>query len=110
MKKYLFVVLLVISGYALKAQFEQPQLRGDDFEKVNVKLGGDFALQYQILDHHADSALIPLGTGFNLPTANMTVDVDLAKGSTLLIFTWSFFKIFLEFYVSFNDIVCEFNF
>ncbi len=83
MKKYLFVVLLVISGYALKAQFERPQLRGDDFEKVNVKLGGDFALQYQILDHHADSALIPLGTGFNLPTANMTVDVDLAKGMRL---------------------------
>jgi hypothetical protein len=61
-------------------QFESPQLTGDDFENVKVRVGADFAMQYQGLSHDADSALIPLGKGFNLPTANFNIDATLAPG------------------------------
>jgi hypothetical protein len=43
-------------------------------------VGGDFALQFQFLSHHADSTLIPLGTGINLPTANFTINAVIADG------------------------------
>jgi hypothetical protein len=81
MKKVLFLsIFAAIISMAANAQFEESQLKGDDFEKLNVRLGADFAMQYQILSHHADSALIPLGTGFNLPTANMVIESLLAPG------------------------------
>jgi len=88
MKKGLFTVLLVALATSLYAQFEPPQIDGDEFTEVKVKVGGDFALQYQGIDHHADSALIPLGTGFNLPTANFNLDVDLARGVKLNLQTY----------------------
>lgn len=61
-------------------QFEQDQLKKEDFQDLKVKVGGDFAMQYQMLNHHADSTLIPLGKGFNLPTANFNIDAFLAPG------------------------------
>src|SRR4030042_7080698 len=73
---------------SLSGQFEPPQDNGEGFEKLKVRLGGDFALQYQVLKHEADSALIPLGTGFNLPTANLNIDVDLARGVKLNLITY----------------------
>lgn len=75
-----------MSGYA--QNFEEPQLTGDEFDKIHVKVGGDFAMQYQVLQHHADTALIPLGTGFNLPTANLNINVDLARGVRLNLVTY----------------------
>jgi hypothetical protein len=75
----LFAGMFTIS-IASFGQFEAPQLSQDDFEKVKIHVGADFAMQYQLLKHHADSALIPLGTGFNLPTANLNVDALLAPG------------------------------
>ena len=78
-----FFLSLTVSG-----QFEPPQDKGEGFEKLKVKVGGDFALQYQVLKHEADSALIPLGTGFNLPTANLNIDVDLARGVKLNLITY----------------------
>src|SRR4030043_86986 len=69
-------------------QFEPPQDNGDKFEKLKVHVGGDFALQYQALKHHADTQLIPLGYGFNLPTANFNLNVDLAKGIKLNLVTY----------------------
>jgi hypothetical protein len=81
MKKILFVsVFAALLSMSANAQFEESQLKGEDFEKLNVRLGADFAMQYQILNHYADSALIPLGTGFNLPTANMVIESILAPG------------------------------
>ncbi len=47
---------------------------------MKIHVGADFALQYQILKHHADAELIQLGTGFNLPTANLKIDAILAPG------------------------------
>src|SRR5512133_980843 len=81
MKKNLILVIgtVLISG-AVFGQFEQPQLTTEEFQNLKVHVGGDFALQYQMLNHDADSALIPLGKGFNLPTANLNLDAILAPG------------------------------
>ena len=75
----LFFAALTISAASF-AQFEQPQLTRDEFENLKVSVGGDFAMQYQMLNHEADSALIPLGSGFNLPTANFNINAYLAPG------------------------------
>jgi hypothetical protein len=88
MKKSMIILFMVALSTSLYAQFEPPQVKGEDFTEVKVKVGGDFALQYQGISHHADSALIPLGTGFNLPTANFNLDVDLARGVKLNLQTY----------------------
>lgn len=81
MKKLAFISLLAtLLPVVASSQFEESKLNGKDFEKPNVRLGADFAMQYQMISHHADSALIPLGTGFNLPTANMIIESQLAPG------------------------------
>lgn len=77
-------------------QFRFPDQRGindfealeDDqpFDGVKVRVGGGFALQFQGLDHSngvTDTAIEPLsniGSNFNLPTANLNLDVALADG------------------------------
>ena len=81
MKKLILIsIITAIVSLNLNAQFEEPQLRGQDFKKMKVRVGADFAMQYQLLDHYADSALIPLGKGFNLPTANLVIESLLAPG------------------------------
>ena len=81
MKKFTLLFVTITSfSMVVFGQFEAPQLTGDEFEKAKVNLGADFAMQYQILNHHADSTLIPLGTGFNLPTANLNIGANLAPG------------------------------
>ncbi len=72
-------LLLSISVFG-QTTFEQPQIDDMPFEHVQAKVGADFALQYQALQNHADTALVPLGKGLNLPTANFTITGDLAKG------------------------------
>lgn len=79
-------LFLVSATYA--QQFEMPQIGGEEFENVNARVGGDFALQYQILNQHADSTLMPIGTGFNLPTANFTIIGNLAKGISVNVETY----------------------
>ncbi len=75
-------------------QFRQPDKRGvnqfealDDngvpFDGVKVRVGGAFALQFQGLEHTTgmpDTALTEIGKNFNLPTANLDLDVALAEG------------------------------
>jgi len=87
-KLFLLFAIGITLSTTLSAQFEEDQISGEDFDKVRVQVGADFALQYQILDHHADSALIPLGTGFNLPTANMNIDGFLAPGIKINLVTY----------------------
>jgi hypothetical protein len=85
-------ILLIASALYFSArlfgQFEDPQITGEDFEKIKVKVGADFAMQYQSLSHHADSALIPLGKGLNLPTANLNVEAMLAPGIAVNLVTY----------------------
>ncbi|MBN2481306.1 MAG: hypothetical protein JXB19_06175 [Bacteroidales bacterium] len=87
-RTFIFASALFLASGLYAQQFEPPQIPGDDFDKVSVNVGGDFALQYQVLDHHADSTLIPLGTGFNLPTANFSISADLAGGISVHVETY----------------------
>ncbi len=84
MKKItLFIALLLMIPFISfnGQQFEEEKLSGEDFEKVTTSIGADFAFQYQSLKHRANGAnLIPLGKGFNLPTANFIIEAILAPG------------------------------
>ena len=65
---------------AFGQQFEKSAESIENLEKIKVSVGADFAMQYQALKHHADSSLIPLGAGINLPTANLNIKAILADG------------------------------
>ena len=81
-----FIVLITaafVSMISFGQQFEQPKLDPSTFEDVKVKVGGDFAIQLQMLDHEADVELIDLKNNFNLPTANLSLITDLAPGIQL---------------------------
>jgi hypothetical protein len=75
-------------------QFEAPQEDTIPFDGVRVRVGADFAMQFQALDHSnafetGDSlGLIPLGTNFNLPTANLNIDAALEDGVRLHLRTY----------------------
>ncbi len=89
MKKTIIIAGLILLGMQVSGQeFELPQLDGEEFEKLDVQVGADFALQYQMLNHQADSLLIPLGKGVNLPTANFTIDAGLAPGMRVNLTTY----------------------
>ncbi len=81
--------MVVVSFTVYSQNFEEPQIDTVAFTKVKPFIGADFALQYQALTHFSDSVnLIPLGTGFNLPTANMTIGADLASGVRVVLETY----------------------
>ena len=70
-------------GYEGLNVFETSKETDVKFDGMEVRVGGDFALQFQGLDHsNADGApeLIPLGSNLNLPTANLNLDVQLHEG------------------------------
>lgn len=55
----------------------------EPWEGFNVRLGGGFAVQYQALSHSTGTTadtLIDIRNNFNLPTANLDLDVALADG------------------------------
>lgn len=61
--------------------YETPKEDSTTFENVKVRLGGGFALQFQSLSHdNNEGTLTDLGSDFNLPTANLNIDVQLADG------------------------------
>ncbi|MGZ5196567.1 MAG: hypothetical protein ACXWVZ_01345, partial [Kaistella sp.] len=73
--------------------FEDPKGPSPEFDGVKVSVGGDFALQFQSLDHSTEApslgnvgttttpnTLQVMGSDFNLPTANLDVNAYLAKG------------------------------
>lgn len=102
MKKYTTYGLLAaaflvgLSGYSQNRQldnfrspdkngvnvFEAPKDTTLSFDGVQVRIGGSSTLQFQALDHENSGAvdLIPIGDNFNLATANLDLDVALAKG------------------------------
>lgn len=86
--KFLFILSGFLFSLATYAQFEEPKLDTAGFEKIKVRVGADFAMQYQLLNHYADSALIPLGKGFNLPTANLITEAFLAPGIKVNLVTY----------------------
>jgi hypothetical protein len=82
MKNFFTIIFaLVFTIGAHGQQFEESVVTPANFDKPQVKVGADFAMQFQGLSHHADTArLIPLGKGINLPTANLKIDAVLADG------------------------------
>src|SRR5690554_3493198 len=72
------------------SQFEAPKDTISTYNGVNVRIGGASTIQFQALDHestgtpvNAEGApvkLIEIGSNFNLPTANLDLDVDLYDG------------------------------
>ena len=64
--------------------FETPKDNDVPFDGVKVRLGGDFAMQFQGLSQtNSGDSLAELGKNFNLPTANLNIDVQLADGVRL---------------------------
>ena len=63
--------------------FESPKEDTIPYTGTQVRLGGSFALQFQGLDQKNSSiadTLVDLGGNFNLPTANLDLDVQLYDG------------------------------
>jgi len=78
-------------GYEGLNVFETPKEKGVEYDGVDVRLGGDFALQFQGLSHsNADGApqLVELGSNVNLPTANLNIDVQLQEGMRMHLRTY----------------------
>ena len=51
------------------------------FDGIKVRIGGDFAMQFQGLNQsNTEDNLLELGTDFNLPSANLNLDVQLLDG------------------------------
>lgn len=88
--------------------FETTKADQQPFEGLKVRLGGNFALQFQGLSHSNDAnarpdtlnkglpnqsirdlnSLSPIVPGFNLATANLNIDVQLADGIRLNLVTY----------------------
>lgn len=85
MKKVMILLsALLIQVVAFGQKFEEPKLATND-DQVKVKVGGDFAIQYQSLNHEAPVELIDLKHNFNLPTANLNITANLAPGVQMYI-------------------------
>ncbi|MCM4158493.1 hypothetical protein FHG64_12990 [Antarcticibacterium flavum] len=105
--KYFGIVLLVLFGFHVQAQqrdldnfrpldqrginmFEAPKDTVSTFDGVRVRIGGASTIQFQSLSHETSGqltdangnpqALEEIGSNFNLPTANLDLDVALAPG------------------------------
>lgn len=70
--------------------FENPKDSVTTFEKLKVRVGGAFALQFQGIKHESGAdqtvdatKLYKIGNNFNLPTANLDIDVALYDGVNL---------------------------
>ena len=86
-RTYLLIIAVFITicsfgqryGESIGQQFEESKA-ANNFDSLKIKIGADFAMQFQNLGQHADSAIVPVGRGFNLPEANLNIDAFLAKG------------------------------
>ena len=64
--------------------FEGPAVDTVDYPGFAVRIGGDFAMQFQGISQSNDAeTLLDLGTDFNLPSANLNLDVQLAPGARM---------------------------
>lgn len=91
MKKISPIALGLMLGASMLTygqQFEAEKIDPEQFEELKVKVGGDFALQYQGLSHEADVDLIDLKKNINLPTANLEIVSDLGPGVRLYMNTY----------------------
>jgi len=84
MKRVLIFAFSLIVTLSASAQFEQEKITGEDFTNLKVTVGSDFAIQLQSLNHEAPNVTLKnLPHNFNLPTANLSINVDMAPGIKL---------------------------
>lgn len=107
MKKLkIFILLIIFITVTVSAQETKVQnLRSNDQRGINifedpvedtvvyegfaVRVGGDFAMQFQGIDQSNDAGtLVGLGTDFNLPSANLNLDVQLMEGMRMHLRTY----------------------
>ncbi len=89
MKNFLiFFLINILIVNVFGQEFEESAAGIKSQKEPEVSINADFALQYQGLKHNADSALIPLGTGINLPTANFDLNAILADGIEVKLTTY----------------------
>lgn len=90
MKKVITIIYaLVLTFGAYGQKFEESVDTIRNLKKPKITVGADFAMQYQALGHHADTArLISLGKGINLPTANLNINAILADGIAVNLTTY----------------------
>lgn len=75
-----------LPGYDGINVFETKKDQNTTFDGLKVRVGGDFALQFQGISHSNAAGqtgvdtLANLGANLNLPTANLNLDVQLADG------------------------------
>jgi hypothetical protein len=80
--------------------FESPKEEGADYTGLNLSWGGAFAQEFQNLTHENtaapklvnnvdQNALIPIGAGFNTATANLFLNVQLARGIRVAVETYA---------------------
>lgn len=87
-------------GKASLNQFEQPKTNTVEFDGLVVRVGGDFALQFQGLSQeNSGDSLAELSNNFTLPTANLNLDVQLAPGMRMHLRTYLSSKHHTESYV-----------
>lgn len=61
--------------------FETGKVENMPYEGIKVRIGGDFAMQFQsIRQSNTAGTLAELGSDFNLPSANLNLDVQLLDG------------------------------
>lgn len=69
--------------------FEAPKENSVPFDGLYVRVGGDFAIQFQGLSQSNDADnLVELSSNFTLPTANLNLDVQLAEGMRMHLRTY----------------------
>lgn len=69
--------------------FEPPKEDTVAFDGLKVRVGGDFAMQFQALNQsNTQGNLVELGSDFNLPTANLNLDVQLLDGVRMHLTTY----------------------
>lgn len=88
----LFVANIALAQYAPLQYFRYNDKRGINvfetsktdtvvYDGIKVRVGGDFAMQFQGLSQsNTLGNAVDLGTDFNLPTANLNLDVQLYDG------------------------------
>ncbi|MBV6641095.1 MAG: hypothetical protein KI791_10265, partial [Cyclobacteriaceae bacterium] len=103
--RYLTVLFILGTGYLFAQQpklgyfrpndkdglnvFETPKQSDAVYDGLKVRVGGDFALQFQgISQTNSGDSLATLGNNFNLPTANLNLDVQLADGMRMHLRTY----------------------
>jgi hypothetical protein len=69
--------------------FEDPIADTVEYQEFLVRVGGDFTMQFQGLNQSNNAnTLRELGTDFNLPSANLNLDVQLAEGMRMHLRTY----------------------